>query len=148
MKELGMALLGTFAIAMFFGFKIYPELEYTGSSSVQNCTGDCYLEYVALNGTPAEIEQRKRALAEGDPFSSVRSLWAGCAACHGGNGGGGVGPALAGQTADTIIMKLTTYKNKGQVGPMSQMMWGQAANLSEAEIETIGKFVQEGFPSK
>ena len=28
--------------------------------------------------------------------------------CHGGNGGGGVGPALAGQTADTIIMKLTT----------------------------------------
>ena len=55
---------------------------------------------------------------------------------------------LAGQTADTIIMKLTTYKNKGQVGPMSQMMWGQAPNLSEAEIETIGKFVQEGFPSK
>ena len=143
-----MALLGTFAISMFFGFKIYPELEYTGSSSVQNCTGDCYLEYVALNGTPAEIEQRKRALAEGDPFSSVRSLWAGCAACHGGNGGGGVGPKLAGQTADTIIMKLTTYKNNGQVGPMSQMMWGQAANLSEAEIETIGKFVQEGFPSK
>ena len=45
-------------------------------------------------------------------------------------------------------MKLTTYKNKGQVGPMSQMMWGQAANLSEADIETIGKFVQEGFPSK
>ena len=33
-------------------------------------------------------------------------------------------PKLAGQTADTIIMKLTTYKNNGQVGPMSQMMWG------------------------
>ena len=40
--------------------------------------------------------------------------------CPGGNGGGGVGPTLAGQTADTIIMKLTTYKNKGQVGPMSR----------------------------
>ena len=53
---------------------------------------------------------------------------------------------LAGQSATTIIDKLTTYKNNGQVGPMSQMMWGQAANLSEAEIETIGKFVQEGFP--
>lgn len=146
MKELGMALLGAFAIFGFFAYKIYPELEYSGYSSIGSCTGECYEEYVALNGTPAEIEQRKRALAEGDPFSSIRSLWAGCAACHGGNGGGGVGPALAGQTADTIIMKLTTYKNKGQVGPMSQMMWGQAANLSEAEIETIGKFVQEGFP--
>ena len=148
MKELGMALLGAFAIFGFFAYKIYPELEYSGYSSIGSCTGECYEEYVALNGTPAEIEQRKRALAEGDPFSSIRSLWAGCAACHGGNGGGGVGPKLAGQTADTIIMKLTTYKNNGQVGPMSQMMWGQAANLSEAEIETIGKFVQEGFPSK
>ena len=143
-----MALLGAFAIFGFFAYKIYPELEYSGYSSIGSCTGECYEEYVALNGTPAEIEQRKRALAEGDPFSSIRSLWAGCAACHGGNGGGGVGPQLAGQTADTIIMKLTTYKNNGQVGPMSQMMWGQAANLSEAEIETIGKFVQEGFPSK
>ena len=28
---------------------------------------------------------------------------------------------------------------------MSQMMWVQVLNLSEAEIETIGKFVQEGF---
>ena len=45
-------------------------------------------------------------------------------------------------------MKLTTYKNNGQVGPMSQMMWGQAANLSDKEIEQISKFVQEGFPSE
>ena len=41
-----------------------------------NCTGQCYVDYVALNGTAVEIEQRKKALAEGDPFSSIRSLWA------------------------------------------------------------------------
>ena len=147
MKELGMALLGTFAISMFFGFKIYPDLEYTGTGSISSCTGQCYVEYVALNGTPAEIEQRKRALAEGDPFSSIRSLWAGCAACHGANGGGGVGPMLAGQSSDDIISKLTIYKNNGQIGAQSALMWGQAAMLSEQDIKTIGEFVQAGFPS-
>ena len=146
MKELGMALLGTLAISVFFGFKIYPELEYTGTGSVSSCTGDCYLNYVALNGTPAEIEQRKKALAEGDPFSSIRSLWAGCAACHGADGGGGIGPMLAGQSSSDIVSKLTTYKNKGQIGAQSALMWGQAAMLSEKDIETIGKFIEAGLP--
>jgi len=147
MKELGMALLGTLAISVFFGFKIYPDLEYTGTGSVSSCTGDCYLNYVALNGTPAEIEQRKKALAEGDPFSSIRSLWAGCAACHGADGGGGVGPMLAGQSSDDIINKLTIYKNNGQIGSQSALMWSQAAMLSEQDIKKIGEFVQAGFPS-
>ena len=146
MKELGMALLGAFAIFGFFAYKIYPELEYSGYSSIGSCTGECYEEYVALNGTPAEIEQRKRALAEGDPFSSIRSLWAGCAACHGTDGGGDVGPMLAGQTSEDIIMKLTTYKNGGEIGSQSALMWGQAAMLSENDIETIGEFIKAGLP--
>ena len=148
MKELGMALLGASCILGFFAFVIYPDLEYTGGQSISSCTGECYVEYVKLHGTPAEIEQRKRALAEGDPFSNIRSLWAGCAACHGNNGGGGVGPALAGQTSDYIIDKLTIYRNGGDVGPQSALMWGQASMLSEDDIKTIGEFVQSGFPSK
>ena len=127
MKELGMALFGASCILGFFAFVIYPDLEYTGGQSISSCTGECYVEYVKLHGTPAEIEQRKRALAEGDPFSNIRSLWAGCAACHGNNGGGGVGPALAGQTSDYIIEKLTIYRNGGEVGPQSALMWGQAS---------------------
>ena len=146
MKELGMALLGAFAIFGFFAYKIYPELEYSGYSSIGSCTGECYEEYVALNGTPAEIEQRKRALAEGDPFSSIRSLWAGCAACHGADGGGGIGPMLAGQSSDDIINKLTIYKNGGQIGAQSALMWGQASMLSEKDIETIGEFIKAGLP--
>ena len=147
MKELGMALFGASCILGFFAFVIYPDLEYTGGQSISSCTGECYVEYVKLHGTPAEIEQRKRALAEGDPFSNIRSLWAGCAACHGNNGGGGVGPALAGQTSDYIIDKLTIYRNGGEVGPQSALMWGQASMLSEDDIKTIGEFVQSGFPS-
>ena len=148
MKELGMALFGASCILGFFAFVIYPDLEYTGGQSISSCPGECYVEYVKLHGTQAEIEQRKRALAEGDPFSNIRSLWAGCAACHGNNGGGGVGPALAGQTSDYIIDKLTIYRNGGDVGPQSALMWGQASMLSEDDIKTIGEFVQSGFPSK
>ncbi len=141
-----MALLGAFGIFVFFALVIYPDLEYTGGKSVSSCTGECYIAYVEQFGTPAEIEQRKRALAEGDSFSSIRSLWAGCAACHSNDGSGGVGPKLAGQSSGDIISKLTTYKNGGDVGSQSALMWGQASMLTEKDIETIGEFVQKGFP--
>jgi cytochrome c553 len=52
-------------------------------------------------------------------------------------------PALAGQSSDYIVDRLTTYKNKGQVGAMSSTMWAQAGMLSEQDIETIGKFIEE-----
>ena len=146
MRELGMALLGTLAISVFFGFKIYPELEYTGGTSVSSCTGECYVEYVKTYGTVVEIEQRKQALANADEFSSIRSLWAGCAACHGADGGGGIGPMLAGQSSDDIINKLTIYKNNGQIGAQSALMWGQAAMLSDKDMETIGAFIEAGLP--
>ena len=124
----------------------YAGLEYKGVSRVHGCTGECYEEYVALNGTAVEIEQRKQALAQGDEFSSIRSLWAGCAACHGQDGGGGIGPMLAGQSSNDIINKLTIYKNNGQIGAQSALMWGQAAMLSEQDIETIGNFIEAGLP--
>ena len=77
----------------------------------------------------------------------MRSLWSGCAACHGADGGGGVGPMLAGQSSNDIIEKLTIYKNGGQIGAQSALMWGQASMLSEQDIKTISEFVQSGFPS-
>ena len=138
-----MALFGTFAIALFFGFKIYPDLEYSGYSSVGSCYGECYEEYVRINGTVVEVEQRKQELANADEFSSIRGLWAGCAACHGQQGQGmGAFPSLAGQSSDYIIDRLTTYKNRGQVGAMSSTMWAQAGMLSEQEIQTLGKFIE------
>ena len=147
MRELGMALLGTMAIALFFGFKIYPDLEYTGGTSVSSCTGECYVEYVKTYGTVVEIEQRKQALANEDEFSSIRSLWAGCAACHGQDGGGmGAFPALAGKDKAYIVNRLVQYKNKEQVGAMSSTMWAQAGMLSDKDMETIGAFIEAGLP--
>ena len=66
----------------------YNNLDYKGYSSAHSCTGDCYVKYVEENGTTVEIEQRKQEAAQSDPFSSIRGLWAGCAACHGQSGQG------------------------------------------------------------
>ena len=149
MKELGMTMLGVLAIGIFFVAKVYPNLEYTGYSSNTSCTGQCYVDYVALNGTSVEIEQRKKALANLDEFSDIRSLWAGCAACHGAEGQGmAVFPKLAGQSSDYIVDRLNAYKNKETVGNMSSTMWGQAAMLSADQIDMIGDFIQAGLPSK
>ena len=64
-----LAMTGTIAMA-------YNQLEYKGQARVHGCTGECYAEYVALTGTPAEIERRKQALAQADEFSRIRRLWA------------------------------------------------------------------------
>lgn len=122
----------------------YANLEYKGYDRVHGCYGECYEEYVKLNGSVVEIEQKKQEIANADPYSSIRGLWAGCAACHGQQGQGmGAFPALAGQSSEYIIDRLTTYKNRGQVGAMSSTMWAQAGMLSEQDIETIGKFIEE-----
>ena len=149
MKELGMTLLGCLAISVFFVAKVYPNLQYSGAPSNTSCTGQCYVDYVALNGTPSEIEQRKQALANLDEFSDIRSLWAGCAACHGAEGQGmGPFPKLAGQSSAYIVDRLNTYKNRGQVGAMSSTMWAQAGMLTSEQMETIGAFIEAGLPSK
>ena len=122
----------------------YDNLEYKGYSSAHSCTGDCYVKYVEENGTPAQIEQKKRAAAETDPFSSIKGLWAGCAACHGQEGQGmGVFPKLAGRDASYISQKLYAYKNREEVGSMSSTMWAQASMLSDGDIDTISKFIEE-----
>lgn len=148
MRELGLTLLGCGLILVFFAVKIYPELEVKGYPSNNSCTGECYEEYVRVHGTTIDILRAQQALAAGDPFSDIRSLWSGCAACHGPDGGGGVGPKLAGQTADYISGRLVTYKNNGTVGAQSALMWGQAAMLSDKDISQISEFIQAGLPSE
>ena len=143
MKELGMAMTGCLIIFAFFSLKIYPNLEYKGYSSNSSCYGECYEEYVRVNGTLSEIMEKKREIANADEFSPIRGLWSGCAACHGQEGQGmAVFPKLAGQSADYIIDRLTVYRNRGEVGAMSSTMWSQAGQLSDAEIDMISKFIE------
>ena len=144
MKELGMVLVGIFAFGIFFSTMIYPNLEYTGYQSAHTCTGECYEEYVRVHGTTVEILQAKQLADAGDPFSSIKGLWAGCAACHGQEGQGmAVFPKLAGQSQSYIVGRLNAYRNRETVGAMSSTMWGQAEMLSDNDIELLGEFIQE-----
>ena len=147
-KELIMALAATTSIGLFCAVVIYPDMQYTGGKSNSTCIGECYEEHVRQFGTVVEQERRKQQLAAGDPFSEIRSLWAGCAACHGANGAGGIGPKLTGQTATYITDKLVIYRNNGIVGDQSALMWGQAAMLTDGQIDTISQFIEEGLPGK
>ena len=122
----------------------YANLEYKGYERAQACTGDCYVKYVEENGTVVDQLMAKREEAALDPYSSIRGLWAGCAACHGSEGQGmGVFPRLSGQTADYIQGRLVSYKNRETIGNMSSTMWAQAGMLSDQDIETLGKFIEE-----
>lgn len=144
MKELGMVLVGIFTFGIFFSTMIYPNLEVKGYSSNHSCYGECYEEYVRVHGTTVEILQAKQLAAAGDPFSSIKGLWAGCAACHGQEGQGmAVFPKLAGQSQSYIVGRLNAYRNRETVGAMSSTMWGQAEMLSDSDIELLGEFIQE-----
>ena len=68
--------------------------------------------------------------------------YAACGACHGSNGGGGVGPALAGQTVQYIVGRLNQYKAGEKVGNQSNMMWGQAAGLSDTDINELAEYIK------
>ncbi len=122
----------------------YQNLEYKGYKRVQGCTGECYEEYVRIHGSVVDQLVAKQEEAALDPYSSIRGLWAGCAACHGSEGQGmGVFPRLSGQTADYIQGRLVSYKNRETIGNMSSTMWAQAGMLSDQDIETLGKFIEE-----
>ena len=122
----------------------YDNLEYKGYPRVSSCTGECYEEYVRTHGTVVEQLQRQQAAAAEDPFSSIRGLWGGCAACHGNEGQGmGMFPKLAGQNSDYISQRLYAYKNRETIGNMSSTMWAQAGMLSDSDIETLSQFIEE-----
>ena len=79
------------------------------------------------------------------PADQGKQLYPVCAACHGGKGEGGIGPALAGQTSDAIASKLAAYKAGETIGAQSALMWGQAAGLSEEDIANLAAYISTGF---
>lgn len=68
--------------------------------------------------------------------------WPLCSACHGMQGQGGVGPMLAGQTAEYISARLKAYREGEYFGEQSPLMWPNAANLSNEDIEVIAIFIE------
>lgn len=65
-----------------------------------------------------------------------------CSACHGVDGSGGMGPALAGQSVEAIVDKLTKYRNGDTIGTMSNIMWSQSSWMSDKDIRDIANYVE------
>ena len=64
-----------------------------------------------------------------------------CSGCHGATAQGIVGPKLTGQTAEELTAKMNTYRNRGNVGPRSAMMWGVASQLGDGDVEVLVKHI-------
>lgn len=111
-------------------------------ASVSACYGSCYTEWEESNGGVVAIaEAQAVAKAEASPAELGEGLYLGCVACHGPNGGGGVGPQLSGQSADVILGKLQRYGNGETLGPQSALMWSQAAQLSDNDMKNISAYI-------
>ena len=131
--------------AVMFGLisYTYANLEYKGYPRAQGCYGECYEEYIRTHGTLSQQLAEQAELASQDPFSSIRGLWAGCAACHGTEGqGAGAFPKLAGLSDSYVTETLQAYKNRETKGPMSSTMWAQASMLSDNDIQTLAEFIE------
>lgn len=110
--------------------------------SVHGCTGDCYRQWQEETGGMVAVAQAQAAArAEASPAELGKMAYAGCVACHGAGGEGGIGPQLAGQSATVIAGKLLRYKNGETVGAQSALMWSQAAQLSQADIDNLAAYI-------
>jgi cytochrome c553 len=107
------------------------------------CTGECYASWKEQTGGVVMLaEARAAAKAAASPAELGQATYAGCVACHGAQGEGGVGPRLAGQSGTDIATKLLQYQAGETLGSQSALMWSQAAQLSSADIDNLAAFVE------
>ena len=71
-----------------------------------------------------------------------QAKYAGCTACHGAQGQGGLGPALVGKSHEYLMGRLKAYKAGETVGAQSSMMWTQASMLSDQDIHEIVEYIE------
>ena len=110
--------------------------------SVHRCVEECFEQWQQeTGGTVAMAKAQALAKAEASPEELGKMGFAGCIACHGAGGEGGIGPQLAGQSVTDIAMKLTQYKNGETLGTQSNLMWSQAAQLNASDIDNLAAYI-------
>ena len=111
--------------------------EWSGNGN--RCVGDCYDSWVAENGSVVQQERAKQlAAASASPAELGKTYYAQCIGCHGAQGEGGIGPALAGN----IASKLQAYRAGETLGKQSMLMWSVAKPMTDSDIENLAAYVQ------
>lgn len=126
-----------------FGLPIWAmQTNEYDNPSVHGCSGECYRQWQEqTGGVLALTEAKAEAKAAASPAELGEMAYAGCVACHGAQGEGGIGPQLAGQSATALAAMLLQYKNGETRGAQSALMWSQAGQLSEGDIENLAAFI-------
>lgn len=110
---------------------------------VHRCADECYEDWqTQTGGVVAVVVAAQAAKAAASPAELGKAAYQGCIACHGAGGEGGVGPQLAGQTADAISGMLWQYKNGETRGSQSSLMWANASALSPTDIDNLATFIE------
>jgi len=113
------------------------------SGNTHQCIGECYQQWLdATGGVVAIASSKAAAKAAASPSELGQTAYAGCIACHGANGEGGVGPQLSGASADTIQSALMQYRAGETRGAQSALMWSQAGELSDKDIQNLAAYIQ------
>ena len=103
-------------------------------AALAGCGGDDGDENGGGNGQPEQTPQQ--VVAAGDPAAGEEVFAQNCAACHGDDGGGGTGPALAGQEEYTNPDVVVPQIRDGGGG-----MPAFGGRLSEQELADVSAFV-------
>ena len=131
-------------ICFAFGLPIWAmDSNRYERDSIHGCSGECYDKWEQETGGVLVLAAAKaEAKAAASPEELGKAAYAGCIACHGAEGEGGVGPALAGQSGAEVYEKLVQYKNGETRGPQSALMWSQSAMLRDDDMQNIAAFVE------
>ncbi|SFR63239.1 c-type cytochrome [Thiomicrospira sp. ALE5] len=93
-----------------------------------------------LAATAAGLMTFGMAAQAGD-VAAGQAAYSTCMGCHGMQGQGGVGPAVAGRDAGELAELMKKYRAGEQVGPMTAMMAPMAAGLSDADIANLSAYM-------
>ncbi len=126
-----------------FGLPLWAmQANERGGGNIHSCTGECYQQWLDETGGVVQVALEKAAAkAEASPAELGQMAYAGCIACHGGNGEGGIGPKLAGTTSDAFQSALVQYRAGETRGGQSALMWSQAAELSDNDIDNLAAYI-------
>lgn len=113
------------------------EVTESATDSVTETAEETYEKAKSLSSNETAPVQLAENSLPGD------ELYKSCSGCHGAKGEGGVGPKLAGQDTQKLLANLKTYREGGQVGPMSSMMIPTVKNLSDADLESLVNHISQ-----
>ncbi len=101
----------------------------------------------AKSAAAGAVEKAKSAAAAATGGVDAGKLYTRCAACHGADGKqaplGVQNAVIAGQSKDDIAKKLHGYKDGSYGGSQKAVMAGQAASLSDADIDALADYISK-----